>query len=158
MARSSRKGEKAGIVKRHSQVLDRIAADLVTEEFGPQGVPDGVRFSEVEDLAVELGDALARRIIQDGVARQSAEHQSREHTCPTCGKIGRKKESPDSRILLTRSGDVEWTELECHCRPCRRDFFPSEQRIGAGPDGTQSGDAAQGGPRGDQSSLQSRGQ
>lgn len=125
MAKSTRRGENAAVVKRHAKILDQLAAEIVSVEFGPQGVPDGVRFSEVEDIGVELGDAIARRIMQDAVARQSVEHQSREHVCPGCGAVG-NKDDLEPRILLTRSGDVEWTEVECRCEPCRRSFFPSE--------------------------------
>ena len=56
-------GESAKIVQGHQETLDRIARQSVGELFGPDGMPWGTKFAELEDQACELGQALARRIM-----------------------------------------------------------------------------------------------
>ena len=121
----ARQGEKAAVVKRYAELLSQAAAELVEREFGPEGLPRGVKFSELEQLSVELGDGLARRIMQQAVTAQAQADGMAAEICPQCGRE-LQQHSPDPRILLTRVGEVEWSEPECYCRSCRRAFFPSE--------------------------------
>lgn len=38
------------MVKRYAELLSKAAAELVEREFGPEGLPSGVKFSELEQL------------------------------------------------------------------------------------------------------------
>lgn len=121
----ARKGEKAVVVRRYSELLLKAAEELVDQEFGPDGIPSQVRFSEVEQISVELGDALARRIMMRAAARQADVETSKGQVCPECQRDLEPLE-PEPRILRTRAGEVEWSEPQCYCRRCRRSFFPSK--------------------------------
>ena len=68
--RLARQGEQAAVVRRQEELLSKAAAELVEREFGPHGLPKGVQFAELEQLSVELGDGLARRIMARAVSGQ----------------------------------------------------------------------------------------
>ncbi len=124
-----RKSDRVPAVRRHLPELDEVAGRLVDGEFGEAGLPCGVRFSELEEISVELGHAVARRIMSLAAARQAAalscgDADGKPHGCPACGREGVSEED-EPRILITRAGDAEWSEPKYKCRSCRRSFFPS---------------------------------
>jgi len=80
---------------------------------------------EIEDLACEVGDALARELASGDLAERSEESaEQAEHACPDCGRICSVEADPEPLILQGRRGEIEYSEPRCHCRSCRRDFFP----------------------------------
>lgn len=82
----------------------------------------------IEEIAVAVGDALAQKIMEQKLAAEAA---CAEPICPSCQSRGlRKQEHP--RKILTRRGEVEFVDVECYCRRCRRSFFPSGASAGAG--------------------------
>jgi uncharacterized protein with PIN domain len=128
-------GESAVVVQRNQERLERMAAELAEALYGPDGMPWGTRFSELEDSAFELGQALARRLMQRMVRSQAADSLPCElKPCPRCGRelgaLPDEDSNQEARVLTTRSGEVEWCEPKRHCPTCRRDFFPSSQEFG----------------------------
>lgn len=122
-------GESAKVVQGHQETLDRVARQLVGELFGPDGMPWGTKFAELEDQAVELGQALARRIIAHTVSEQAAGAATLPqglNCCPGCGGPVEAAD-PEGRVLTTRCGEVAWCEPQRTCAQCRRSFFPSVQ-------------------------------
>jgi hypothetical protein len=95
-------------------------------ELYPDGLPQGTKFSELEDIAGALGDEMARQLLEIHVQGQAENWPEAElGECPVCGGAARK--APDQpRVVTTTRGDVTWTERVGNCPRCRRAFFPSE--------------------------------
>jgi len=105
----------------HDQIK-AIAQELRQEVYGASGTPTwGTKFTEIEDLGVEIGDLLAREVIS-----QSLEDQARSVTGPTtvAGPDGETGEV-EVRIVQTRRGEVAWSESKGYDKPSRKAFFPS---------------------------------
>jgi hypothetical protein len=86
----------------------------------------------LEELTVQIGDALARELASIELQRRSAATSAAAtHPCPDCGAVCPVEPDPEPVILQGLRGELEYTEPRCHCTRCRRDFFPS-----GGPFGT----------------------
>ena len=106
--------------------LDRLmreaaetAADLQAAERGTRGP---VHFSQIEAAAHAVGCALSSGI-QERVVREAVADIPQKLPCPDCGTLCKVKF--DRRTIHSTDGPVVVLEPECHCRRCRRDFFPS---------------------------------
>jgi hypothetical protein len=111
--------------------LDRLmseaaetAADLQAAERGTRGP---VHFSQIEAAAHTLGCALSTGI-QERVVREAVADVPQKLPCPDCGTMCKVKF--DRRTIHSTDGPVVVLEPEAHCRPCRRDFFPSAGSLG----------------------------
>ena len=147
MAQTSETARVVGDLKSR---LEGMAKNLVLEVYGPDGMPWGTAFSELEDVSVELGQCLSRMIMEEAAGRQADQtaHAPPEYAvCPTCGQpVGEPKSR--SRPLTTRAGEVRWEEPRRYCRKCRRSFFPSgEESAAGGRRGSQPGGSSEGGLR-----------
>jgi hypothetical protein len=116
------------------QLHDRIkamAAELRQEIYGPTGAPKwGTKFTEIEDAGVELGDALARELIGQGLEAQATEARSASAlACTVCGRDG-QQDDVEPRIVQTRRGDAQWQEPKGLCKHCRKAFFPAVASLG----------------------------
>ena len=109
--------------------LGQIARELGREIY-PDGLPRGTRFSELEAIAGELGDEIARQLIESHIRGQAEDWPDDElGECPSCGGVARK--APDQpRVLTTTRGDVAWKQRVANCPRCRRAFFPSGPGVG----------------------------
>lgn len=106
-------------------LVNEVTEKVLSEFYGPEGVPAlGTRFETIEETGVQVGDAVARAVIQQAVERQAAEVLAKACSCGT-DLEGR---DPEPHVLTTRRGDVGWNEPVGYCRRCRRSFFPSEPR------------------------------
>lgn len=153
------KGE-AAVVQRHRALLDRLASEMAAELYGPDGMPWGTLFSELEDDAYELGQAMARRLVQEMVRDQAEANvpEGRERC-----QCGHPLETPDEddeeawqdRDVLTRSGHVSWSEPQRYCPKCRKAFFPSVEGVGDQSGRVQPGRAAEGDLCGDEGGVRS---
>jgi hypothetical protein len=100
--------------------------------YGEQATPPpGTSFSQIEDLACQVGDAVARALLQQTVTDQAPQMATATCAC------GQPLQDPDlePHPLTTRRGDIGWQEPVGHCPACRRAFFPSEPGAGPGPGG-----------------------
>lgn len=81
---------------------------------------------DIEDLAVAVGDEIARQLASGDLSERAREmaDQERFH-CPECGRECIVEQDEEPLILQGRRGEIEYAEPRCHCRSCRRDFFPS---------------------------------
>jgi hypothetical protein len=111
--------------------LDRLmreaaetAADLQAAERGTRGP---VHFSQIEAAAHAVGCALSSGI-QERVVREAVADVPAKLPCPDCGTPSKVKF--DRRTIQSTDGPVVVLEPECHCRRCRRDFFPSAGSVG----------------------------
>jgi len=108
-----------------------VAAELRQEVYGTSGVPQwGTKFTEIEDVGVEIGDALVCELIGQSLRGQASKAEGvRTQECAVCGRFG-KEDQVEPRVVRTRRGDVEWLEPKGYCRHCRKAFFPSVPSVG----------------------------
>jgi hypothetical protein len=122
--------------KAHVAIPDglRVRLGQMARELGrqiyPDGLPRGTKFSELEAMAGDLGDEIARQLIETHIRGQAQEWPEEElGECPSCGGPARK--APDRpRVLTTTRGDVAWRERVANCPHCRRAFSPSGPVVG----------------------------
>jgi hypothetical protein len=110
--------------------LRAAAKNVLYHAYGPDGLPWGTRFTDAEDLAVQVGDLLAQEILQAAFQNQAAQPRPDElNACPSCaGPLEARPAQP--RTVRSRRGHVAWDEPASYCTRCRRAFFPSGQEPG----------------------------
>ena len=87
---------------------------------------------DLEELTVEIGDELVRQLANTDLAERAERTAAQEtFACPDCERICVVEADREPLILEGRRGKIEYSEPRCHCRSCRRDFFPSRQRTPA---------------------------
>ena len=130
MARKKKEG--SGIVAPVDAYLDGVAKSLVDRIYGPDGLPWGTKLTELEDVVLEVRQALSEKMLARALERQAQTAEQRPEPyqrCPGCqGEV--QAQEPEPRDVQTRSGKASWDEPHCHCRKCRQAFFPSEQESG----------------------------
>lgn len=109
---------------RNSEVLfQELVQALVQERIeGGEIEIDSMKFAQMELLGHGLGKELASRVQQALVASQ-AEQMPTVFRCPTCGRECQAETKP--KTIQSLDGETELAEVCCHCRKCRRSFFPS---------------------------------
>ena len=109
--------------------IEELAEEFCRLLYGGDGSPEwGTKFTAIEDAGVEIGDALACRLMEKALAIQVRNASSQAEVC-SCGQELEEKEQ-EPHVMTTRRGDVAWTEPAGHCNRCRRDFFPSGASLG----------------------------
>jgi hypothetical protein len=89
-------------------------------------------FVEIEDLAAEIGDEVARQLARFELSRRAQEMAAAGvHRCPECGKEAPVEAELEPLILQGRRGEIEYREPLCRCTRCRVSFFPSGGRTAA---------------------------
>ena len=74
------------IVKDELQNLLRgLAKDLNSRIYGPNGVPWGTKFADIEEMAVQIGQALSLNMVEQGLASQPAAVPPEAQACSKCG-------------------------------------------------------------------------
>jgi len=96
--------------------------------FGSDGQNGLVTFTEREDRACEVTDALARWLMEEHLGLDGATDPGVQIDCPICGGPVRY-DSPEQaelevRELHTRRGKVECERAARRCPRCRKIFFP----------------------------------
>jgi hypothetical protein len=124
---------KEAVARQAQEVGEEIQrfAEQLRRKVYARGYPDwGTLFSEIEELGVQIGDAVCREFVEQAVCQQAAgEEGGREHRCPTCdGPLESRDAEPHP--LLTRRGEIGWQEPQAYCPQCRKAFFPSVERSG----------------------------
>jgi len=106
--------------------IDQFVCELA-EEFGEMPESDEPLITQIEDKAIEIGDAVMAKMMERGLKpRPSTDSQE---CCPTCGHPGHRKGNR-GRLLQTRRGKVRLEEAEYYCSACRKSFFPDVQAAG----------------------------
>lgn len=119
------------ISRKLQERIKDVATELRQEVYGSSGIPQwGTKFTEIEDVGVEIGDALACELISQSVQGQAskAEGVGRQE-CTVCGRSGEQDEV-EPRIVRTRRGDAQWLESKGYCKHCRKAFFPAVPSVG----------------------------
>ncbi len=100
--------------------MEEVARELA-EEFGELPESDEPLITQIEDWAIEIGDAVMAKVMQQKL--RSPGPLDGEPCCPTCGRPGRYKGNR-RRLVQTRRGKVHIEEAEHYCSGCRKSFFP----------------------------------
>ena len=89
-------------------------------------------FAEIEDLAAEIGDEVARQLARFELTRRAeAMIETGVHACPECGKEAPVEMEREPLILQGMRGEIEYSEPVCKCTRCRVSFFSSRGRTQA---------------------------
>ena len=89
-------------------------------------------FAEIEDLAAEIGDEVARQLARFELTRRAeAMIETGVHACPECGKEAPVEMEREPLILQGMRGEIEYSEPVCKCTRCRVFFFSSRGRTQA---------------------------
>ncbi len=110
-------------------LLQGIAKQLIHRVYGPEGMPWGTRFADLEELAVQLGQAVSQSMIDQAVARRAAVVPGEADSCPACGTPLDPAET-EPRVVATQVGTARWEEPKRYCLKCRAAFFPSVPGVG----------------------------
>ena len=120
------------IEKKMQRRIQEISVELCREMYGKDECPPlGTRFSQIEDDAVAVADAIGREVMQNLLTKQAAQVSQAALPCPDCEGPCERGEEDIGQERLTRRGNVEWSESEYHCTKCRRSFFPGDRQPGS---------------------------
>ena len=110
--------------------LEGTAKNAMHKLWGPEGPPWGTSFDNLEELAVGIGEVVARSLLQQALQAQAqTSPPPAALLCPCCGRPTTPGE-PEPHLSKTDAGEVTWSEPATTCRHCRKAFFPSEQEPG----------------------------
>jgi hypothetical protein len=130
MARSHSHGKAEAFRLYLEGVAKKIADDL----WGPKGPAWGTTLTELENVAVEAREIFSQKLLELGVARQSAalleQRSEQAEACPSCQRSFTQPAQPSPRTMDTEGGEIHWQEPQEYCPRCRRAFFPSKPKPG----------------------------
>ncbi len=109
-------------------LLQGVAKQLIHRVYGSEGMPWGTKFVELEELAVQLGQAVSASMIDQALARQAAAVPPEADCCSACDARLDPGESIEPRAVATQVGSARWNEPKRYCPKCRAAFFPSVAR------------------------------
>ena len=111
-------------------LIQGVAKYFLEKVYGPDGMPWGTRFDELEELSVQIGQAMSRSMIDQALTRQAQSVPPEGETCSGRGGPVRSVDDTEPRGVLTRVGTVHWEEPKRYCPKCRAAFFPSDSSAG----------------------------
>lgn len=114
--------ERTG-VERMAEGWGKIVARRIHEDVGTDLDLDA---DDIEQVAATAARAVARGTIEELLER-NASLLGTEQPCPTCQRLCVVHR--EERAIDFWGGEVSYAEPRCHCPACRRDFFPSANRI-----------------------------
>ena len=111
-------------------LIQGVAKYFLEKVHGPDGMPWGTKFADLEELSVQIGQAMSRSMIDQPLVRQAQSVPSEAETCSGCGGRVEPLENTEPRAVLTRVGAAHWDEPKRYCPKCRAAFFPSDPIAG----------------------------
>ena len=111
-------------------LIHGVAKYFLEKVYGPDGMPWGTQFADLEELSVQIGQAMSRSMIDQALARQAQSVPPEAETCSGCGGRVKALEDTEPRAVLTRVGTAHWDEPKRYCPKCRAAFFPSDPSTG----------------------------
>src|SRR4051794_3683569 len=82
-------------------LLQKVAKHFLERVYGPDGMPWGTKFSELEGLAVEVGQTVSQNMIDQALARQAAAVPPEAETCSGCGGAVAPTDGSSHRAVTT---------------------------------------------------------
>ncbi len=126
----ARKPDTAATVVDEQTLIKGVAKYFIEKVYGPDGLPWGTRFADLEELSVQIGQAVSRSMMDQALTRQAQAVPSQAETCSGCGGRVEPADPTVPRAVLTRVGTVHWPEPKRYCPRCRAAFFPSDPGVG----------------------------
>jgi hypothetical protein len=117
--------DPADVVVDQEQLIQGVAKHFLQKVFGLEGMPWGTKFSKLEELAVQIGQAVSRSMMTQALAGQSQAVPAQAQTCGICGTAVLSDPPDEPRTVTTTVGAVQWSEPKRYCPQCRAAFFPS---------------------------------
>lgn len=111
-------------------LLQGVAKQLIHRVYGPDGMPWGTKFADLEELAVQLGQAISENMIDQALVRQAAAVPVEANSCSACGTPLEPTGGAEPRAVATQVGTARWEEPKRYCPKCRAAFFPSVPGVG----------------------------
>ena len=111
-------------------LLQGVAKQFLHRVYGPQGLPWGTKFADLEELAVQLGQAVSQNMIDQALAQQATAVPPEAETCSGCGGPVAPTAAVEPRAVTTQVGTARWDEPKRYCPTCRAAFFPSVPGVG----------------------------
>ena len=124
--------DPAAIVVDQETLIQGVAKHFVQKVFGLEGMPWGTKFSDLEELAIQIGQAVSQSMMTQALAGQAqAVPAEAQKTCGVCGMAVKSGPPPEPRAVTTTVGTVHWNEPKRYCPKCRAAFFPSVPESGS---------------------------
>jgi hypothetical protein len=111
-------------------LLQGVAKQLIHRVYGPEGMPWGTKFADLEELAVQLGQAVSQSMVDQALTRQAAAVPVEAASWSACGTPLDPAGGTEPRAVATQVGMARWEEPKRHCPQCRAAFFPPVPGIG----------------------------
>jgi hypothetical protein len=99
--------------------------------FGEAGPGLDLDFDSIEDLAIQVSQALTHGTIEE-ILQTQFQLLGAEQPCPQCSRPCTVQKAPRT-LAIRGGGTIPYDEPVCHCPACRRDFFPSPPKFAARP-------------------------
>jgi hypothetical protein len=126
----ARKSDVASGISAEQTLIDGTAKYFIEKLYGPDGMPWGTRFADLEELSFQLGQAISRSMMDQALTRQSQTVPPEAEICSGCGGHVAPTADTEPRAVLTRMGTAHWPEPKRYCPRCRAAFFPSDPGVG----------------------------
>ena len=122
--------DPAAVVLDQENLIQGVAKHFLQKVFGPQGMPWGTKFSELEELTVQIGQAISRTMMDQALAGQALAVPATAQACGVCDTPVQAGPPGEPRAVTTTVGTVHWIEPKRYCPKCRAAFFPSVPEFG----------------------------
>ena len=122
--------DPAAVVLDQENLIQGVAKHFLQKVFGPQGMPWGTKFSDLEELTVQIGQAISRTMMDQALAGQALAVPATAQACGVCGTPVQAGPPGEPRAVTTTVGTVHWIEPKRYCPQCRAAFFPSVPEFG----------------------------
>ena len=122
--------DPAAVVVDQEALIQGVAKHFLHKVFGPEGMPWGTQFSDLEELAVQIGQAVSRSMMDQALAGQAQAEPPAGQACGVCGTPVPAGPTGEPRAVTTTVGTVHWIEPKRYCPTCRAAFFPSVPESG----------------------------
>ena len=80
--------DPAAVVIDQEKLIQGVAKHFLHKVFGPEGMPWGTKFSELEELTIQIGQAISRTMMDQALANQAQAVPATAQTCGVCGTSG----------------------------------------------------------------------
>ena len=74
---------------------------FIEKVCGPDGMAWGTRFADLEQLSVQIGQAVYRSMMDQALTRQAHAVPSEAETCPACGGCVEPTDNIEPQAVLT---------------------------------------------------------
>jgi hypothetical protein len=122
--------DPAAVVVDQGNLIQGVAKHFLLKVYGTEGMPWGTKFSDLEELARQVGQAVSRGMMNQALAHQARDVPQEAETCGVCGEAVRSGPPAVPRAMTTTVGPVDWPEPKRDCPRCRAAFFPPVPRPG----------------------------